>query len=67
MLLAGKINGAVQLMLAKLILTQQMFITELFQNLKWCMVQTQVFSTQQIYTPLVILKVHSLQEVMVVI
>ena len=67
MLLAGKINGAVQSMLAKLTHTQQMFITELFQNLKWCMAQAIIFTTQQIYTPLVTLKVHSLQEVMVVL
>ena len=54
-------------MLAKLIPTQQMFITELFPNLKWCMVQAAIYTIQQIYTQVVTLKVHSLQEVMVVI
>ena len=56
---------AVQSMLVKHIHTQQMFITALFQNLKWCMVQATINIVQQIYTHLHMLKVRSLQDLMV--
>ena len=58
---------AEQSMPAKHIPTQQMFITALFLNLKWCMVLALTYTVQQIYTQVVTLKVRLLQEIMVVI
>ena len=65
MLLAGKIHMAEQSMPAKHIHIQLTFITALFPNLKWCMVQATINIVQQIYTHLHMLRALSLQGVMV--